>query len=105
MTLNDLKKIPVLQTRSIAHAAEDPETHDYIVDCLQRFYKGDYGEICEDDTQANNEDLKSGYGHILAAYPAAFKLEGRIYIEAHFDKDNLTDIDYTNLVIMYPDER
>lgn len=105
MILDDLRKMPVLQTRTISYAGEDPETHNYIMDCLQRFFKGDYGDICKDDTEANNADLKSGYGHILAAYPGDYKLQSRFYIEAHFDKDNLNDIDYTQIVIMYPDER
>jgi len=105
MKLEDLKLMPCLQTRSISFAGEDAETHNYIVDCLHRFYSGDYGEVCEEDTQANNADLQSGYGHILAKYKQAYKLTGDIYIEAHFDKDNLKDIDYTQIMVMYPDER
>lgn len=105
MVLEDLKSMPLLQTRTIAAAAQDPQTHNYLVDCLQRFFKGDYGDICADDTAANNADLAEGYGHILAAYPSKYKLESRFYIEAHFDKDHLSNIDYTQIMIMYPDER
>lgn len=106
MTLEDVRKIEVLQTRSIAAAIEkDPATLAYILECLDRFYSGDYGLICEEDTQANNKDLESGYGHILAKYEAKHSLEQNFYIEAHFDKDNLTDIDYTQTLIMYPFER
>ena len=105
MTFEDLNKIPCLQSRSIAEACKDPLTGNYVIDCLYRFYKGDYGEICADDTAANNAELLSGYGHILARYKQAFKLSGDIYIEAHFDKDHLTDINYTQILIMYPEER
>ena len=105
MTFDDLKKIPVLETRSIAHAAEDKETAFYLIECLHRFWAGDYGLIDAEDTAANNQDLESGYGHILARYEGKHKLTGEIYIEAHFDKDNLTDIDYTQTLIMYPEER
>lgn len=105
MTLSNLYTMPLLQTRAIAAAAEDPETMRYILKCLHRFYSGDYGEICADDTAANNAELLSGYGHILARYKQAFKLSGDIYIEAHFDKDHLTDINYTQILIMYPEER
>lgn len=106
MTLEDLKKIPLLQTALIAETAgADPETLNYIIECLNRFYSGDYGEICAEDTEANNADLRAGYGHILARYEQKHSLTDDIYIEAHFDKDNLNDIDYTNVLIMYPDER
>ena len=106
MTLDDVKQFPLLQTRSIADACQkDARTHSYIVECLQRFYAGDYGEICQEDADYNNEDLQQGYGHILARYKGQFALEGDFYIEAHFDKDNLQDIDYTQIMIMYPRER
>ena len=95
----------MLQTATIAEVCKDPETLNYILDCLGRFYSGDYGEICEEDTDANNFDLKEGYGHILARYKQAAMLSGDIYIEAHFDKTMLSDINYTNTMIMYPDER
>ena len=105
MTFDDLKTMPLLQTRSIAQAVKDPETMRYILECLERFYKGDYGEICKEDTQYNNDDLQSGYGHVLARYKQAYELTGDIYIESHFDKDHLNDIDYTQTLIMYPEER
>lgn len=105
MTLEDLAKIPTYQTKAISHAAEDPATALYLMECLGRFWAGDYGEICEEDTQYNNDDLSAGYGHVLARYKGKFKLTGDIYIESHFDQDNLTDIDYTNTLIMYPEER
>lgn len=94
-----------MQTRTIAEALEDAKTLDYILSCLARFYAGDYGEVPEEDTAANNDDLESGYGHILARYKQTEKLTGDIYIESHFDKDNLQNIDYTNTLIMYPFER
>lgn len=105
MTLEQLKTIPLLQTRTIAEACKDPNTLDYILECLARFYAGDYGEICEDDTNANNYDLSEGYGHVLARYKAKHSLTGDFYIESHFDKDHLTNIDYTQTLIMYPEER
>ena len=45
MTLEDIKKQRLLQTRSIAKACEDsPETLEYIFSCLDLFFSGDYGE-------------------------------------------------------------
>ena len=106
MKLEDLKQFPLLQTATIAHTiGEDALTLEYIIECLHRFFSGDYGTMNAEDTAANNEDLSAGYGHILARYKQKHKLTDDIYIEAHFDKDNLNDIDYTNILIMYPDER
>ena len=105
MTFEDLKKIPTLQTRSIAEAAKDPETALYIIECLNKFWAGNYGLICAEDTAANNADLEAGEGHILAKYPQKGKLTSDFYIEAHFYAPMLNDIDYTNTMIMYPYER
>lgn len=110
MTLADIKKIDLFQTRSIAEATNPDkvggaETLAYIVQCLNRFYMGDYGEIDAEDTEANNSDLAEGYGHILARYKQAHNLTGDIYIETHIDKDHRGNIDYNNTMIMYPAER
>lgn len=107
MTLEDLKRISVFQTRTIAEVCKrSPETHAYIVECLQRFYKGDYGEIGQEDTAANNSDLLEGCGHVLARYKAKHALESDIYIESHFDAEvDNTEIDYNNTMICYVNER
>ena len=106
MKLEDLKQIPLFQTAKLAHDMEyNGATIQYILDCLSRFYSGDYGKMSAEDTEANNTDLRAGFGHILARYEQKHNLTDDIYIEAHFDKDNLNDIDYTNILIMYPDER
>lgn len=107
MTLEDLKRISVFQTRTIAEICKrSPETHAYIVECLQRFYKGDYGEIGQEDTAANNSDLSYGCGHVLARYKAKHALESDIYIESHFDAEvDNTEIDYNNTMICYVNER
>lgn len=105
MTLEDLKKQDLLQTRSIAEACKDsPETLEYIISCLARFFSGDYGEIGEEDTAYNNQDLKEGEGHILARYKARHALESDIYIEAHFS-ESIPGIDANNTMIMYCNER
>ena len=106
MTLEDLKKIKVLQTRAIAEACKDAHTLAYVVQCLQRFYLGDYGEICAEDTEANNTELEEGCGHVLARYKARYNLDSDIYIETHFDADvDITELDYNNTMICYCSER
>lgn len=106
MTLDELKASnPIYQTRTIAEVCKrSPKTHAYIVECLQRFYSGDYGEICKQDTEYNNADLLEGEGHILARYKALNDLESDIYIEAHFSQ-SMEGIDANNTMIMYCNER
>ena len=105
MTLEDLRKIPLYQSRAIAGASVDsPETIRYIIDCVNRFYRGDYGEVGQEDTDANNADLRAGEGHILARYEGKYNLSHDIYIESHFSKE-ISGIDANSTLIMYCFER
>ena len=70
MKLEELQALPLFQTKSIAAAAEDPETLEYIMECLGRFFAGDFGTVPADDTAANLADLEAGGGHVLARYKA-----------------------------------
>lgn len=103
MTLKDIQKLPVMQTRAVSFAAEDPETHNYIVDCLLDLYGGNYGKVPADDTAANNAELAAGDGHILARYEMKYKLTNDIYINAVFCAD-VPGIDSNNIMVMYVDE-
>ena len=100
MTRLQLQKIPMFQTATIAAAAEDPETRNYIVSCLMKCYAGDYGIVPADDTEANNSELEAGEGHILAYYPAAAALDGEIYIDVHFSESNPGQ-DFNYGMVMY----
>lgn len=63
MTLKDIRQQELLQTSSIFEACKgSPDTYKYIMECITRFFKGDYGEIDEEDTAANNQDLQEGEG-------------------------------------------
>ena len=105
MTLCELRRLPLLQTRSIAASWEgSPETFKYISECLNRFYNGDYGEVPQEDTDANNMDLLSGEGHILARYEAKYNLDGDIYIEAYIS-ESMPGIDANHTMVMYCNER
>ena len=104
MTFEDVRRLPLLQTKSIAEAAEDEQTHDYIVTCLNKLLRGDYGKLGEEDTNANNKELEAGEGKILARYPKAGKLSGDIYIIAYFSEEMAGDIEANHIMIMYPEE-
>ena len=89
MTLDELRALPVTQTSGIARAeaADDGQTHNYIVDCIMRLYAGDYGTIPPEDTESNNADLTAGEGRIIARYDKAQQLQGDIYIIANFSRE------------------
>lgn len=104
MKLEDLQALPLFQTSSIAAAAEDPETLEYIMECLGRFYSGDFGEVPADDTAANLADLEAGGGHVLARYNAAGELTDDIYINAVIDDTAPDVVDVNNIMVMYCNE-
>lgn len=104
MKLEDLQALPLFQTRSIAAAAKDPETLQYILDCLGRYFAGDFGTIPEDDTAANLADLEAGGGHVLARYKAAGALTDDIYINAVIDENAPDVVDVNNIMVMYCNE-
>ena len=105
MTLDDLRQLPLLQTSSIAASWKDsPETLAYLSDCVNRFYRGDYGEVPQEDVDANNSDLRAGEGHILARYKEKYNLEGDIYIEAYIS-ESMPGIDCNHTMVMYCIER
>lgn len=99
MILSDIMKNPVLQTKGIA-ADADPA---YLKQCLDLFFSGQYGEIPAEDTEANNMELESGEGRILARYKKAGRLKEDIYIIAHFSKSN-PDMEANHTIILYRSE-
>ena len=102
MTLDDIKSLPVMQTRgAAADAAKDAgQTHNYIVDCLMRLYAGDYGKIPQEDTDANNAELEAGEGRIVARYAKREALTDDIYIIATFSAAMPDIIDANHIMIM-----
>ena len=103
MTLKDVQQLPVFQTSAVSFAGQDPETHNYIVDCLLDLYGGNYGEVGAEDTASNNADLAAGSGHILARYKQRHKLTNDIYINADFCAD-MPGEDSNHIMVMYVDE-
>lgn len=102
MTLDDIKSIPVYQTRGIAHTIEQtPDLLYYVGECVNRMYKGNYGLIDKEDADANNQKLEFGVGRILARYKAIDGMSDDIYIICYFDKNNRGNVDFENTMIMY----
>lgn len=62
MTLEDVKKLDLLQTRGIAADTKDQQTHAYIVSCLQAFYSGNYGVIPARTPTQTTQSLRRARG-------------------------------------------
>lgn len=87
MTLDDISTNNIILTGPIMAATKDQEQQDYIYYCLERFFSGDYGEIPADDIVANNKELETGAGRLIAKYPPASGMKEDFYIMAHFNED------------------
>lgn len=81
------------QTRGIAAAIEEnPQFYIEVIEAYQKYIAGNYGDLCEEDIQANEEAIEYG-GRILAAYTTS---QGRIYI--------ITEADRSATTILFCDE-
>lgn len=103
MTLKDVQKLPVLQTAAIARSAGDPETRNYVIDCLLDFFGGYYGTIPKEDTEKNNAELAQGEGRIVARYPRKGKLDRDLFLIAEFS-EAYPEMDGNHVTVMYADE-
>ena len=106
MTLEELKKNYCGMTRGIAAAIEKDEgrTRAYVMKCLQRVFRGDFGELDAEYVQANLDELAAGEGRLLCRYKAAESLEEDIYIIAAFSKSMPDSLDANNTMILYRSE-
>ena len=76
------KPIKWVMTRGIDYAMKDnPKMQDACFNAIGRFTRGDWGELGQDDKDANDSDLQARDGHVLGKYhtPA-----GDIYINLEF---------------------
>ena len=75
--------------------AGGPGPEGWVLDCLYRHARGDCGDLCEEDEQANDDALDAGDpGRILSAYVSGEY--GKIWI--------ITEWDRTITTILRPEE-
>lgn len=55
--------------------------------CLKRYITCDWGEMCNEDKETNDNALRNGNDRILAAYDTS---EGKIYIITEHDRSYTT---------------
>lgn len=76
------KDIHFAITRALFRAGEkDKETEKAFMQAVERFKNGDWGELCQDDIEANNSDLANRDGHVLGKYNTP---SGSIFINLEF---------------------
>ena len=91
----------LVMTRAINdRVAKEEKFAKFIYDSLDKYKKCDWGELCEEDKQLNNEAVANG-DRIVAAYiydknDVSFMGEGKIYIITEWDRSATT--------ILYPHE-
>lgn len=80
---------------------ENESAHAYILECVGRFYRHDYGAIPPEDVAANENELKQSAGRIIAKYEAGPGLKEPIFIIAYFSEDHPGNVDYNYTTVCY----
>ena len=89
----------ILATRGVYDlAAENPEFAKFMQKSLDRHVKGDWGDLDDEDKQANDQALKQGTRLLSAYNDARFPCHGvsTIWI--------ITEADRSATTILFPDE-
>ena len=71
-----------------ATSGNEPFTR-FVCESLARHTMGDWGDVCEEDKQSNNEALKCG-DRILSAYDYAANPDLNIWIITEYDRSVTT---------------
>ena len=66
--------------------ANDESVAKAVYAAIERFNNMDWGDLCQEDKDANNQDLKDRDGHVLARYKTP---KGDIYINLVFDEPSI----------------
>ena len=84
----------VVMTNGISNEmAESQKFANEITDCFKRYITCDWGDMCDEDKEMNDNALRTGTARVLAAYDTS---EGRVYI--------ITEQDRSCTKILFADE-
>lgn len=64
-------------------------TPDYVVECLKRHAQGDWGDLCDEDKQSNEDALKHG-NRLLSSYEHEEANGHKLYIITEADRATTT---------------
>lgn len=76
----------IVATSGIAQKSEDPNFAHEVRKCLSKHIKGDWGDLCEEDKNLNEQAIQKGT-RILSAYNI---LNEKIYIITEADRSVTT---------------
>lgn len=83
----------IVATRGVASKMEkDPEFTKFVSSSFDRHLTGDWGEVCKEDSEANQEALKEGY-RLVSVYKNE---DTKVYI--------ITEHDRSVTTILFPEE-
>lgn len=79
----------IVMTRGIFdEVGNNPDFAIFVLDCLEKYeWFQDWGDLCEEDKEANNLAIKTGDDRILARYNNEY---GDIYIITEWDQSVTT---------------
>ena len=78
----------MFMTKNISEeTSKDKFFEKEILNVLSRYLKKDWGDLCEEDKQLNDEAIKSCTSRILAAYNTT---KGKVYIITEWDRSLTT---------------
>lgn len=83
----DLRKVPVYCTSEINMRMKNMVFKRQINESLGSYYNGDWGVLCDEDKDLNDEAVESGTDRVLAAYTTIY---GEIYIITEADRSATT---------------
>ena len=84
----------VVMTNGInSKMAENKKFSDEIMSCFKKYMVCDWGDMCNEDKEMNDNALRTGTARVLAAYNTS---EGRVYI--------ITEQDRSYTTILFADE-
>ena len=85
-----------VMTRGVADRIEaDADFAGFVTNCFGRYLERDWGDLCEDDRQANDEAC-DGEDRIVAAYEREGHPGDKIWIITEWDRSATT--------VLFPDE-
>jgi len=82
----------VVATAGVAHEMRDPLFHDAVWECIALHSQGNWGDLADEDKQANDRAVLTGDERILSSYQTIKK----IWI--------ITEADRSATTVLFPDE-
>lgn len=94
--MNLFAKAKIYQTKAIANAALDEQFKTQVIIALGRFFNKDWGDLCEEDIQFNEEAIEYK-GLVHGAYDTS---EARIWIIA----ESQSGAEYDTITVLFPED-